>query len=71
MREIALRPGSDYAPYVGKKFAMAISGGGLMAFVFVHMVGKLQLYLGARHIHAYAVWLPEVGDPAYRTRSSG
>jgi succinate dehydrogenase / fumarate reductase cytochrome b subunit len=64
MSETVLRHGSVYATHVGKKYAMAISGGVLMAFVFVHMVGNLKLYLGASAMDAYAAWLREVGEPA-------
>ena len=55
---------SLYATHVGKKYAMAISGMVLMAFVFVHMVGNLKLYLGAASIDAYSRWLRNVGEPA-------
>lgn len=36
-----------YATHIGKKYAMAVSGIVLMAFVLVHMLGNLKLYLGA------------------------
>jgi succinate dehydrogenase / fumarate reductase cytochrome b subunit len=48
---------------VGKKYAMAISGMVLMAFVFVHMVGNLKLYLGASRMDAYSHWLRDAGEP--------
>ena len=58
----APRP-SLYATHVGKKYAMAVSGMVLMAFVLLHMVGNLKLYLGAESMDAYARWLRDVGEP--------
>ena len=52
-----------FATHVGKKYAMAISGLLLMAFVFFHMVGNLKLYLGSGPMDAYAAWLREAGEP--------
>jgi len=48
---------------VGKKYAMAISGTVLMAFVLFHMVGNLKLYLGSSGMDAYSTWLRDVGEP--------
>jgi succinate dehydrogenase / fumarate reductase cytochrome b subunit len=59
----AARP-SLYATHIGKKYAMAISGIVLMAFVFVHLVGNLKLYLGAGPMDAYGRWLRDAGEPA-------
>jgi succinate dehydrogenase / fumarate reductase cytochrome b subunit len=53
-----------YSTYVGKKYAMAVSGMVLMLFVFVHMLGNLKLYLGAGPLDAYSRWLRTVGEPA-------
>jgi succinate dehydrogenase / fumarate reductase cytochrome b subunit len=53
-----------YSTHVGKKYAMAVSGMVLMAFVLLHMVGNLKLYLGAGPMDAYARWLRDVGEPA-------
>lgn len=39
---------------VGKKWIMALSGLGLMGFVFVHMFGNLKLYLGRTAFDDYA-----------------
>jgi succinate dehydrogenase / fumarate reductase, cytochrome b subunit len=52
-----------YATAVGKKYAMAISGIVLMAFVLGHMVGNLKLYFGAGPMDRYAHWLRIVGEP--------
>jgi succinate dehydrogenase / fumarate reductase cytochrome b subunit len=59
----ALQP-SLYATHVGKKYAMAVSGMVLMAFVLIHMLGNLKLYLGATAMDDYARWLRDVGEPA-------
>ena len=59
----AARP-SLFATHVGKKYAMAVSGAIMMAFVFLHMVGNLKLYLGPTEMNAYARWLRDVGEPA-------
>src|SRR5262249_60642187 len=45
---------------IGKKIVMAVSGAILAAFVLAHMLGNLQLYLGADALNAYSVWLREV-----------
>jgi succinate dehydrogenase / fumarate reductase, cytochrome b subunit len=59
----ARRPGL-YSTYVGKKYAMAVSGMVLMLFVLAHMIGNLKLYLGASSLDSYAAWLRDVGEPA-------
>lgn len=38
---------------LGKKYVMAITGLGLFLFVIVHMLGNLQIFLGAEHLNAY------------------
>jgi succinate dehydrogenase / fumarate reductase cytochrome b subunit len=55
---------SLYSTSVGKKYAMAISGLVLMAFVLVHMIGNLKIYFGAGSFDSYSHWLREVGEPA-------
>jgi succinate dehydrogenase / fumarate reductase cytochrome b subunit len=52
-----------YRSSVGKKYAMAISGLILMAYVLVHMLGNLKLYLGRQSLNAYSEWLRDVGEP--------
>jgi succinate dehydrogenase / fumarate reductase cytochrome b subunit len=39
---------------VGKKWVMALSGLGLMGFVFAHMFGNLKMYLGRTQFDEYA-----------------
>lgn len=53
-----------YRSALGKKYAMAISGIVLMAYVLVHMIGNLKLYYGMESINAYAQWLRAFPDPA-------
>ncbi len=42
---------------LGKKFLMAVTGTGLVLFVFVHMMGNLQMFLGPEVINRYAAML--------------
>lgn len=44
---------------IGKKVVMASTGVVLFGFVLAHMVGNLQLYLGAAALDHYAVFLRE------------
>src|SRR3954463_11589078 len=60
---VGSRP-SLYSTSVGKKYAMAISGMVLMAFVLVHMIGNLKIYFGASSLDRYSHWLRTVGEPA-------
>jgi succinate dehydrogenase / fumarate reductase cytochrome b subunit len=55
---------SIYSTAVGKKYAMAISGMVLMAFVLVHMIGNLKIYFGGSSLDRYSHWLRQVGEPA-------
>jgi succinate dehydrogenase / fumarate reductase cytochrome b subunit len=43
---------------------MAISGIVLMAYVLLHMVGNLKIYLGAESLNEYSEWLRDIGHPA-------
>lgn len=52
-----------YRTAVGKKWVMAVTGIGLMAFVLVHMIGNLKLYLGAAEINEYGEFLRELLVP--------
>jgi succinate dehydrogenase / fumarate reductase, cytochrome b subunit len=61
---VEARRRSLYGTYVGKKYAMAISGIVLMLFVLGHMIGNLKLYLGAADLDDYSHWLRTVGEPA-------
>jgi succinate dehydrogenase / fumarate reductase cytochrome b subunit len=48
---------------IGKKWVMAVTGLGLMGFVFAHMVGNLKMFLGAEEFDAYAEALRELLHP--------
>jgi len=48
---------------VGKKYAMAITGIGLMGFVVFHMIGNLKMYMGASDLNHYAHFLERLLYP--------
>jgi succinate dehydrogenase / fumarate reductase, cytochrome b subunit len=48
-------PLNVYQTAVGKKWAMALTGLGLLGFVFFHMVGNLKVYMGAEEGGEYAI----------------
>lgn len=45
---------------IGKKVVMASTGVVLVGFVLLHMIGNLQIYLGAEALDEYSVFLHEV-----------
>ncbi len=47
---------------VGKKFIMAITGAILFLFVFGHMVGNLQVFIGPESLNRYGTFLHSVGE---------
>lgn len=53
-----------YRTSVGKKYAMALSGLVLMAYVLLHMLGNLKLYYGRESMNSYAEFLRLFGSPA-------
>ena len=57
-----------YRSTVGKKIVMAVTGALMFAFVLVHMVGNLKIYMGAEKFDAYAAFLREFGYPALGRR---
>ncbi len=54
-----------YRSAVGKKYVMAVTGVALMAYVFVHMLGNLKLYLGPAALNEYAEWLRTLLEPFF------
>jgi succinate dehydrogenase / fumarate reductase cytochrome b subunit len=55
---LAVRPHATFlGSTVGRKVVMAVTGAVLIGFVFVHMVGNLQLYAGPAALDHYAVFL--------------
>jgi len=64
-------PSTAERPVVGSialKAVMALTGIVLYGFVFVHMVGNLQLYQGPEKINAYAAFLKSVPPLLWGTR---
>lgn len=55
---LALRANATFiGSTVGRKVVMAVTGVILIGFVFVHMIGNMQLYLGPEALNHYAVFL--------------
>jgi succinate dehydrogenase / fumarate reductase cytochrome b subunit len=57
-------PFSWFATAVGKKVVMALTGAFLFGFTIAHMIGNLQVFLGAHAMNEYGVWLRELGHGA-------
>jgi succinate dehydrogenase / fumarate reductase cytochrome b subunit len=56
-------PVEFYRSAVGKKWVMALTGIGIMGFVFFHMFGNLKLYMGAEAFNHYGEFLRELLVP--------
>ncbi len=56
-----LWPLNLYQSAIGKKYAMALTGVGLIGFVVVHMIGNLHLYEGPVQVHEYGEALRDLG----------
>jgi succinate dehydrogenase / fumarate reductase, cytochrome b subunit len=52
-----------YRSAVGKKWVMALTGIGLMGFVFAHMVGNLKIFMGADDLNHYGEFLRDMLMP--------
>jgi len=52
-----------FSTALGKKWVMAVTGLGLMGFVFAHMVGNLKMFLGRSEFDAYAEALRDLLHP--------
>lgn len=64
--DLRARPSSVrtlWASTIGKKAVMAVTGLILVAFLFVHMLGNLKIFLGATDFNHYAAWLRTIGEP--------
>jgi len=57
-----------YSSSVGKKILMAVTGIILFLFVFVHMVGNLQIYIGAEALNRYGHFLHSVPELLWPVR---
>jgi succinate dehydrogenase cytochrome b subunit len=55
--------GPFFTSDVGIKWMMALTGIGLLAYVLVHMIGNLKVFLGAEEINQYAEALRELLHP--------
>jgi len=51
--------GTFFGSTVGKKVVMGATGVVLFGFVFAHMVGNLQIFMGAEALNAYSEFLHE------------
>jgi len=61
-------PLNIYQTAIGKKYAMALTGIGLLGFVVAHMIGNLHLYEGPAQVNEYGEALRDLGgDLAPRT----
>jgi succinate dehydrogenase / fumarate reductase cytochrome b subunit len=54
---------------IGKKAVMAVTGVILFGFVFVHMAGNLQFFLGASHIDGYSHMLHAIPELLWLARA--
>ncbi len=61
-------PTSFYGSTVGKKILMAITGIILFAFVFFHMAGNLQIYIGQEALDRYSRFLHSVPEILWLVR---
>ena len=52
-----------YRSPIGKKWVMALTGIGLMGFVFAHMIGNLKMFLGPEELNHYGEFLRELIVP--------
>lgn len=53
---------------IGKKALVAITGAILFGFVIGHMIGNLQVFLGAEHLNAYAEFLHSMPKALWAVR---
>jgi len=58
-----------YTTTVGKKILMAVTGIILVLYVLAHMMGNLQIYIGAKQIDAYARLLHSVPPLLWAARA--
>jgi len=54
-------PLTFFQSYIGKKWAMAVSGIVLLGYVLVHMLGNMKVYLGPESINEYGEALRDLG----------
>jgi succinate dehydrogenase / fumarate reductase cytochrome b subunit len=66
---VAIAIPAIYRSTVGKKAVMAVTGGILVLYLVVHMIGNLKIFLGAEEFNHYAHWLRTIGEPAVPRRT--
>ena len=54
---------------VGKKAVMAVTGILLVGFVVAHMLGNLQMFIGADAMNRYAAFLKSTGELLWVARA--
>lgn len=57
-----------YCSSLGKKLVMAITGLMLIGFVVMHLLGNLQIFLGAEVFNNYAAFLKSIPGPLWVAR---
>jgi succinate dehydrogenase / fumarate reductase cytochrome b subunit len=57
-----------YSTTIGKKVVMALSGLLLIGFVVAHLLGNLQVFVGADEFNAYAAFLKSIPGPLWVAR---
>jgi succinate dehydrogenase / fumarate reductase cytochrome b subunit len=58
-----------YEVYIGKKLVMAASGVVLVLYIFGHLAGNLQIYMGPARLNAYAAFLHSHPGPLWIART--
>ena len=59
--EVAARQATFLHSSIGRKVVMAVTGLILFGFVIGHMIGNLQVYIGAEELNAYGLFLRHFG----------
>ncbi|HMO18913.1 MAG TPA: succinate dehydrogenase cytochrome b subunit [Oligoflexia bacterium] len=57
-----------YSTSIGKKVVMALTGVMLLGFVVMHLLGNLQVFLGADEFNSYAAFLKSIPGPLWVAR---
>ena len=57
-----------YRSTIGKKVIMAVTGIILVAFVVLHMLGNLQVFIGPEKMNRYAAFLQSLGELLWLAR---
>ena len=57
-----------YRSTIGKKVIMAVTGLILVAFVVLHMLGNLQVFIGPEKMNRYAAFLQSLGELLWLAR---